>query len=189
MNGDMEQLAIEIRNCRKCELWKVRNNPVMGEGSIDARIMFIGEAPGRKEDEQGKPFVGAAGKILDGTLHANGIERKEVYITNVVKCRPPGNRDPSMEEIKACVPYLERQIEIIKPEVIATLGRFSSRYILSRYGFSYLPISSIHGRVFEDRLNDVKIVPLYHPAACIYNPALKSIFMADMRKVAMLLRQ
>ncbi len=185
----MERLAEEIKKCRKCELWKSRKNPVIGDGSVNARIMFIGEAPGRKEDETGKPFVGAAGKILDEALKSNGIERREVYITNVVKCRPPGNRDPSVEEINACSPYLEMQIDIIKPEIIATLGRFSASYILSRYGFSYTSMSSIHGRVFEDRLNGVKLIPLYHPAACIYNPQLKAIFMADMRKVAMLLRR
>ncbi|MCD6222958.1 MAG: uracil-DNA glycosylase [Thermoplasmata archaeon] len=183
---DLKAIEERIKNCRKCRLWKSRKNAVAGEGNENARIMMIGEAPGKKEDEQGRPFVGKAGQLLNEILHENGIERESIYITNIVKCRPPNNRDPLPDEIKACSPYLEMQIEIIKPEIIATLGRFSTAFILSLYGFKPRPISAIHGRVFSSPLNGIKIVPLYHPAACIYNPALKDVFKKDVEMLAKL---
>jgi len=180
----LEDIEKEIKNCKKCRLWKSRKNPVVGDGSIDAEIMFIGEAPGKNEDEQGKPFVGKAGQFLNDVLKENGIERGDVYITNVVKCRPPNNRDPLPDEIEACSPYLEKQIEIIKPKIIVTLGRFSTKFILSLYGFKNEPISKIHGKIFSSPLNGIKIIPMYHPAACIYNPALKEVFKNDIKKLA-----
>jgi len=156
---------------------------VPGDGNGNAEIMFVGEAPGKNEDEKGKPFVGKAGQLLDSALAATGLDRKDVYITNVVKCRPPRNRDPKEEEIKACSPYLDKQIEIIKPKVICTLGRFAAEYILSSYGFEMEPISRIHGSVYTMPVAMVKIVPMYHPAAIIYNPMLKEQFLKDMKVV------
>ena len=150
--------------------------PVIGEGSHDAKIMFIGEAPGENEAKTGRPFVGRAGKLLDKLLESVGIPRAEVYITNIVKDRPPKNRDPLPDEIALYAPFLDRQIEIIKPKVIATLGRFSMQYVMNRYGLEWelAPISVLHGKVFETEIagEKVKILPLYHPAAAIYNQEL-----------------
>lgn len=152
---------------------KNKSFPVIGEGSHFAEIMFIGEAPGRNEAATGRPFVGAAGKILDKLLEKAGIPRADVYITNIVKDRPPQNRDPLPEEIAAYGPYLDRQIEIIRPRVLATLGRFSMTYIMERFGLKdqLRPISVMHGRVLDAQAGygDVKIVPLYHPAVAVYN--------------------
>src|SRR3990167_3917634 len=146
--------------------------PVIGEGNHDASIMFIGEAPGENEAKTGKPFCGRAGKILDMLLESVGIKRKDVYVTNIVKDRPPGNRDPSPEEIDIYAPFLDRQIEIIKPKIVATLGRFSMVYVMNRYGleFELDSISKLHGKSFQT--SNFKLVPLYHPAAAIYNQHL-----------------
>ncbi len=165
--GEIER---EIRECRKCPLHRTRKNPVPGEGGFRKKIMFVGEAPGRREDELGRPFVGAAGKLLDELLDGIGLSRDDVYITNIVKCRPPGNRDPTEEEIRLCSPYLERQISVMKPKIICPLGRFSAKYILEKYGFEMRSISSVQGRVFE---GEVTILPMYHPAAALYHQKLK----------------
>jgi len=183
---DLKQIEEEIRKCTKCRLWKSRINAVPGEGNENAVIMFVGEAPGKNEDEQGRPFVGKAGQFLDEVLGENNIERKDVYITNVVKCRPPNNRDPLPDEIKACSPYLELQIEMIKPRIIVALGRFAADFLLTLYGFKMKPISSIHGKIFSSPINGIKIIPMFHPAACIYNPFLKNVFREDMKKIKML---
>jgi len=147
--------------------------PVIGEGSHYAEIMFVGEAPGKKEAETGRPFCGAAGKILDELLISISLDRKRVYVTNIVKDRPPLNRDPLPEEIKLYAPFLDRQIRIIKPKVIATLGRFSMEYIMKKFGLEseLESISSMHGRIFDANTDygTVKIVPLYHPAVALYN--------------------
>jgi DNA polymerase len=154
---------------------RIRNGvfPVIGEGDHFARIMLIGEAPGKNEAETGKPFCGASGKILDELLASAGVDRKSVYVTNIVKDRPPGNRDPSVTEIECYAPFLDRQIEIIQPSIIATLGRFSMDYIMRRYGLSHEvgPISKIHGREFmtEAMGYEMKVVPLYHPAVAVYD--------------------
>lgn len=157
--------------------------PVIGEGSNDARIMFVGEAPGKNEAETGKPFCGKSGKILDELLASVGIARKEVYVTNIVKDRPTANRDPLPEEIEIYGPFLDRQIEIIQPKVIATLGRFSMEYIMKKFGLenSLKVISAIHGKVFVGKTSygEVTIVPLYHPAASIYNQSLKGTLKKD----------
>ena len=149
------------------------NHPVIGEGNHDAAIMFVGEAPGRNEAKQGRPFVGAAGKILDRLLASAGIERSSVYITNIIKDRPPMNRDPLPEEIRAYGPFLDRQIDIIRPRVIATLGRYAMGYILSKFGLdeSVRPIGQMHGRVIDASApyGPVKIAVLYHPAVAVYN--------------------
>lgn len=166
--------------------YRVSNNyqAVIGEGSLDAKIMFIGEAPGKNEAISGKPFCGAAGRILDDVLKSIDLPRAEVYITNIVKDRPPENRDPSPEEIALYAPYLDRQIEIIKPEIVATLGRFSMAYIMERYGLkeSLGTISKLHGQVFQGTSPNgftFKLIPLYHPAATIYNRTTRADLYED----------
>jgi len=155
--------------------------PVIGEGNHSAEIMFIGEAPGENEAKTGRPFCGRAGKVLDELLVSAGIERKDVYVTNIVKDRPPGNRDPLPDEIEIYAPFLDRQIEIIKPKVIATLGRFSMQYVMSRYGleFELDSISKLHGKVFTT--DKFKVAPLYHPAAAIYNQHLLDTLKEDFK--------
>lgn len=159
--------------------------PVIGEGSPTASIMMIGEAPGKKEAETGKPFVGASGKILDQLLESAGIKRSDVYITNIVKDRPPFNRDPLPEEIKIYGPFLERQIEIIQPGVIATLGRFSMEYIIRLFGIEdkLQPISKLHGTTLTAQVSygPVTIIPLYHPAVAIYNQHSKDTLIQDFK--------
>lgn len=175
--------------------YRKENNyyPVLGEGSHDADIMFVGEAPGKNEAEQGRPFCGAAGKILDQLLASIHLPRKEVYITNIVKDRPPGNRDPLPEEIALYAPFLDRQIEVIQPKVVATLGRFSMEYIMNRYGLGdqCATISTIHGKVFSTTGpggTTIHIVPLYHPAAAIYSRSKLPELEADMKVLTQFLK-
>ena len=183
----LHQIKDEILNGKSLPLYKerVKNKvfPVIGEGSHYAKIMFIGEAPGKNEAETGRPFCGASGRILDELLVSVGIARKDVYVTNIVKDRPPMNRDPFPEEIETYGLYLDRQIEIIRPQVIATLGRFSMTYIMSRFGLSLQlePISKIHGRIFETKttLGTINVIPLYHPAVAIYNSNMKEALKKD----------
>lgn len=164
---------------------RVKNHvfPVIGEGSHYAKIVFIGEAPGKNEAEQGRPFCGASGRVLDELLASVGIPRSEVYVTNIVKDRPPMNRDPFPDEIEAYAPYLDRQIEIIQPKVIATLGRFSMAYIMNRFGLGTQleSISGMHGKIFEAKTSygTVKITPLYHPAVAVYNANMKEALKKD----------
>jgi uracil-DNA glycosylase family 4 len=173
----MKKIRDDVIALKKSPLYKYRienkNFPVIGEGIHDAKIMFIGEAPGKNEAETGKPFCGRSGQVLDQLLLSVGIDRKGVYVTNVVKDRPPGNRDPLPEEIDIYAPFLDRQIDIIKPLVIATLGRFSMEYVMNRYGLEGQlgVIGSLHGKVFETEMSwgKVKIIPLYHPAVAVYN--------------------
>ena len=159
--------------------------PVIGEGSHSPKIMFVGEAPGKNEAATGRPFCGASGKILDNLLSSISIGRSDVYITNIVKDRPPENRDPLPGEIEVYGPFLDRQIEIIQPKIIATLGRFSFGYIMSKFGLELeiTPISQAHGKVFEAKTSYgvVKIVALYHPAASIYNQHLKGALIEDFK--------
>lgn len=178
----LDEIAAEIRVCTRCELHRTRTNSVPGEGPADARIMFIGEAPGWNEDQQGRPFVGAAGKFLEELLGAAGLKRSDVFITNVVKSRPPGNRDPLPDEIVACAPFLQRQIDTIDPDVIVTLGRFS----MAKW-FPGERISRIHGQPKKDgkRL----IVPMYHPAAALHQQALKSTILEDFGKLPRILAE
>jgi len=167
----------EVFNLKKSPLYEYRkkNNyyPVLGEGSHNARIMFIGEAPGKNEAKTGRPFCGAAGKILDGLIEGIGLKRCDVYITNIIKDRPPNNRDPFPNEIEIYSPFLSRQIEAIQPRVIAALGRYSMNHIMRQYDLDLeiLPISQAHGRIFETQVNFgiLTIVPLYHPAVALYN--------------------
>lgn len=176
MSDSLEQVASEVRVCTKCPLQTARTKAVPGEGAPRAEIMFIGEGPGFHEDQSGRPFVGAAGNFLEEMLADIGIDREQVYITNVVKCRPPGNRDPQPGEIQACSGYLDRQIELIDPKVIVTLGRFS----MARW-FPSARISRIHGqaRQFGGRL----IVPFYHPAAALHQPSLRKAVLDDFKRL------
>jgi len=170
---EFTELSKKILNCKKCELWKTRSNPVIGKGSLNTKIIFIGEAPGFNEDKQGEPFVGQAGKIFDELLNSVGLKREEIYITNIMKCRPPNNRNPNQDEIKACSPHLNNQIETIKPKIICCLGNFATDFILRRFNLSdkIQGISRIHGEVFRVSTlnNNIKIIPLYHPAVVTYN--------------------
>lgn len=174
----LENLCHSIKNCQKCSLHKLRNNLVFGAGNPDAELMLIGEAPGREEDLQGKPFVGAAGRLLTEVLAGVGLSRAEVYIANVLKCRPPGNRNPQPEEIKACFPYLEGQIEIIKPKLICTMGNFASQLLLN----TSQGITHIRGKIQWYKKN-TSIIPIFHPAACIYKPGWERDFWEDLKMV------
>ncbi|EHR78644.1 DNA polymerase [Thermococcus litoralis DSM 5473] len=184
-NEVMKKLEEKIKACKKCPLGELRTNAVPGSGSYDAKIMFVEEAPGYWEDQKGLPFVGRAGKVLDELLESIGLRREEVYITNVVKCRPPNNRDPTEEEIKACSPYLDKQIDIIRPKVIVPLGRHSMAYILKKFGFEPEPISKMHGKVLEARtlFGKIVIMPMYHPAVALYKPQLREELEKDFKKL------
>ncbi|WFO76167.1 uracil-DNA glycosylase [Desulfurococcaceae archaeon MEX13E-LK6-19] len=183
--GEWEKLIEEIRQCRKCPLHKTRKNPVPGEGSIETKVMFVGEAPGAREDEEGRPFVGAAGKLLTELLESIGVKREQVYITNVIKCRPPGNRDPTEEEIAACLPYLIRQIKLLQPRVIIALGRHAAKTLFKLAGLTWKNMTAMHGRVHEGVIEGikVKIVATYHPAAALYYPKLRPVLENDFRDV------
>ncbi|GMV85221.1 MAG: hypothetical protein AMXMBFR80_10770 [Dehalococcoidia bacterium] len=176
----LEERAAElynvIRGCTLCALASTRTHAVPGEGPLNAEVMCIGEAPGMNEDRQGRPFVGAAGKLLDELLAAGGLRRDEVYICNVLKCRPPGNRDPLPGEIEACAEYLDLQIDMVDPLVIVTLGRFS----MARW-FPQQAISRIHGSVreFGGRI----VIPMYHPAAALHQQNLRQVLIEDFRRL------
>ncbi len=172
----------EVASCPKCVLSKTRTNAVPGAGNPNADIVFIGEGPGFNEDQQGIPFVGQAGKFLDELLASINLRREDVYICNVVKCRPPDNRDPQQEEIAACAPWLEQQLAIIKPRVIVTLGRFS----MSQY-FTGQTIGRIHGQPKE--IDGQLVVPMYHPAAALHQANLRSTIMDDFKKLPALLEE
>lgn len=162
----LQEIAGQVKVCKGCQLSYSRKNAVPGEGPSAAQIMLIGEGPGFYENEQGRPFVGAAGKFLDELLQKAGVSRKEVFITNVVKCRPPGNRDPLPEELQACASYLDRQIEAINPLIIVTLGRYSMAKFLPN-----VKISEVHGR--PSWVRGRLVVPMFHPAAALHQASLK----------------
>ena len=172
----LRELAIGIGSCQKCDLAKTRTRAVPGEGNPNADIVFIGEGPGYNEDQQARPFIGAAGKFLDELLASIKLRRSDVFICNVVKCRPPGNRDPLPVEIETCKPWLDQQIEVINPRVIVTLGRFS----MTRY-FPGQTISKIHGQ--PRKIGDVTIVPMYHPAAALHQGNLRKTIEYDFSKL------
>jgi uracil-DNA glycosylase family 4 len=177
----LEQIATDIRHQNVCpDLAEQATNLVMGEGSVDSDIMFIGEAPGKKEDETGLPFIGASGKFLDTLLSAAGLQRKDVFITSIVKYRPPKNRDPTKAEKAAFLPYLLRQIDIIQPKVIAPLGRHGMEFFLPG-----VTIGDIHGQPQTINLagREVIIMPLYHPAAALYNARLRQTLVDDILKL------
>ena len=178
----LAELYKEIANCNRCGLARTRFKVVPGEGAEDAEIVFIGEAPGWHENQQGRPFVGPAGKLLDELLASIGLERSRVYIANVIKCRPPDNRDPLPTEIEACAPFLERQLQVIRPRLIVTLGRYS----MSKY-FPGESISKVHG-TFR-RVGSTLCYAMYHPAAALHQPALRQALEADMRKIPRILAE
>ncbi len=180
--SELEALAAQVAQCTQCLLHRGRTNTVPGEGPEHADIMFIGEAPGFHEDQQGRPFVGAAGKFLDELLESIGLTRKDVFIANVIKCRPPGNRDPLPEEIEACKPFLDRQIELVQPKLVVTLGRFS----MAR-AFPKARISRIHGQ--PRKIDGVLYYPMYHPAAALHQPSLRSVIKEDMLRIPELIEQ
>ncbi len=180
--SELSKLCEEIIVCQRCGLAQGRTRAVPGEGPEGADIMFIGEAPGFHEDRQGRPFVGAAGRFLEELLASINLSREEVYICNVIKCRPPGNRDPLSSEIEACRPYLDRQIELVKPRLIVTLGRFS----MARY-FPNTTISRIHGQ--PKRIGEVIYYPMFHPAAALHQPRYRRDIEQDMLKIPQILAE
>ena len=187
LEAELRKIKDEVINCKKCSLYKERINggfyPVIGEGNHKAKIMFVGEAPGLQEAKTGRPFCGRSGKILDELLSSVNIKRENIYITNILKDRPPKNRDPQKEEIKVCVHYLERQVELINPTVICSLGRYAMEFLMEKFGLKDLiePISKIHGKVFEVKIlsKNIKIIPFYHPAVATYNPNMKEALQKD----------
>ena len=176
MMPEFEQLIQNIKTCTLCGLSQNRVNAVPGEGSRNADIMFIGEGPGFYEDRDGRPFVGPAGKLLDDMLASIGLARGDVYITNMVKCRPPNNRDPLPVETSACQPYLDQQLEMISPKVVVTLGRYS----FSKF-FPGEPISKARGK--PRRWKNLTVYPMYHPAAALHNPRLRPVIEDDFRSL------
>ena len=174
-------LIKEVLNCRKCPLYKGKKNYVFGEGDTDAFLMFVGEAPGYYEDVGGKPFVGKAGNLLTKIIKAMGFERDNVYISNILKCRPLNNRDPLQEEIENCLPYLKRQIELVNPEIICTLGRFAAQTLIG----TDVTISNLRGRVFD--YEGRKLIPVFHPSFLLRNPQHKRETWEDMQMICRIL--
>jgi uracil-DNA glycosylase family 4 len=186
----MHELAVfadSVAGCTKCRLAEGRTQVVFGSGHPEADLMFVGEAPGFHEDKQGVPFVGQAGKLLDKLLAGIGLTRSDVFVANVLKCRPPGNRDPLPDEIQACEGHLWKQIELIQPKVVATLGNFATKLLSGRQ----LGITRVHGQEQETMLggNRVLLYPLYHPAAALYTPKMLEVLECDFRRLPELLGQ
>jgi uracil-DNA glycosylase family 4 len=190
----LRDLHEKILTCTLCPLSGGRHKAVPGEGSVNVKTMFIGEGPGRQEDLEGRPFVGRAGKFLEECLQSIGLQREQVFITNIVKCRPTekaGNwvkdRKPTTEEIAACKPYLDQQIELLRPEVICTLGDTARSQVFKRFGLEEGTIGHVHGRLFL--AGSVRVVPLYHPAAALYDNSLRQIIMIDFQSLRRVLSQ
>ena len=180
--ASIDEVAADVMACPRCRLSETRTNAVPGDGSSSAAVMFIGEGPGQNEDQQGLPFVGRAGKLLDSLLADVPLKREDVFITNVVKCRPPGNRDPQPDEVEACLPYLQAQIALIRPRVIVTLGRHS----MARF-YPEGKISKDHGRIIN--IGERVLLPLYHPAAALRNQALEKTLREDIRRIPEAIRE
>ncbi len=179
----LEAVASEVKACTKCSLWRNRKNAVPGEGNPNAKVMFIGEAPGYWEDIKGRPFVGAAGKFLDSLLAEAGLLRGQVFIGNVLKCRPPGNREPAPAEIEACTPFLDRQIRAIQPKLIVTLGNHSTAYIFAKAGLPFKGITEARGKFYQANVLGLAVVvfPTLHPAAGLYSAKYKQLLIEDFR--------
>jgi uracil-DNA glycosylase len=175
--NELDILKNEVSGCKRCSLHKTRRNVVFGSGDPEAQLMFIGEAPGEDEDIQGLPFVGRAGQLLTKIIEAMGLKRSDVYIANILKCRPPNNRMPLPTEIAECEDNVKRQVELIKPKVICTLGKFASQTLLR----TEVPISALRGKFHE--YNGTKVMPTFHPAYLLRNPAEKKIVWQDMKKI------
>jgi uracil-DNA glycosylase len=184
---ELDQYAAEIAGCTRCRLAEGRTQVVFGNGNPHADLMFVGEAPGFHEDKQGFPFVGQAGKLLDQLLGGIGLSRDLVFVANVLKCRPPGNRDPMPDEIEACEPHLFRQIELIEPKVVATLGNFSTKLLSGKQS----GITRVHGQPQEVTLGGRTVIlyPLYHPAAALYTPSMLNVLQEDFARIPELLGQ
>lgn len=180
-----EELSKDIKNCKKCGLWKTRNAPLVGDGSVDAEILVIGESPGYHEDLKGRAFVGEAGKVLDHLLGLANLRRDEIYITNILKCHPPKNHNPNRDEIDSCKGYLCRQIAIIKPKVIITLGKYASKEIFTKFDLQFSRISELHGKLFdvETSFGKIKIIPMYHPAVACYRNEMLDVLKNDFKKL------
>jgi uracil-DNA glycosylase family 4 len=176
----LKEIEARIRECRKCSLWKGRKFPVPGEGNPSSRVMLVGLGPGYNENEQGRPFVGRAGRFLDELLRLGNLKRGDVYITNVIKCYLPDNR-PTQPQIRACTPHLERQIEVIGPEVILALGNVAASHLMKKFGLGPEPVGRVHGRVFpvSNLQFRGRLVPMYHPASALYNPGMKETLKKD----------
>jgi len=176
MPKDLEELKKVVLNCHLCNLAKTRTNVVFGEGNPNAKLMFIGEAPGRDEDLQGKPFVGRSGEVLTKMIeNVLYLKREDVYIANIIKCRPPQNRDPELSEVESCKGYLIKQIEIIKPKIIVTLGRIAFRYLLN----DTTPITKARGKIYDYK--GIKVIPTFHPSYLLRNPSKKKEAMIDLK--------
>lgn len=183
------ELVADVADCSGCGLCEGVKNRVNGEGDLDSRVVFVGEAPGRREDESGRPFVGSAGKLLDRLLSGAGLSRNKVFISNIVRCRPPGNRRPRRSEVEACSCHIERLLGIVAPRVVAPMGNSALEFLFERYGLGDAVIGDVHGRPFEVKApwGGVVVFPLYHPAAAIYNRKLLGELEADMKTLAALL--
>ena len=179
----LDELRVQVESCRRCPMCDGRTQTVFGVGNPHARVMFIGEAPGKNEDLQGEPFVGAAGHYLNELLGCAGLRREDVFIANVLKCRPPGNRDPRPEEIQTCTPYLREQTRTIDPEVLVTLGKFSTQFFLK----TQVGITRLHGRV--QRAGKFLVFPIFHPAAALYDGAKREALENDFVTLGQLLHQ
>lgn len=179
----LDELRVQVESCRRCPLCDGRTQTVFGVGNPHARVMFIGEAPGKNEDLQGEPFVGAAGHYLNELLGCAGLRREDVFIANVLKCRPPGNRDPRPEEIQTCTPFLREQTRTIDPEVLVTLGKFSTQFVLK----TQVGITRLHGRV--QRAGKFLVFPIFHPAAALYDGAKREALENDFVTLGQLLYQ
>jgi uracil-DNA glycosylase len=184
----IDDLNEEIKRCKKCRLSKSKINALCGEGDLNAKLMLIAQAPGENEDREGKMFIGPSGKVLDELLEMTDIDRKEIYMTNLVKCMLPKYRKPKQDEIGTCSHYLDREIELINPEILAPLGYYAIKYIFEKYAIALPPKPEFHkvfGKIFST--GDKKIIPLRHPAAVLYNHSIKMVLIKNYRKMKVLL--
>lgn len=190
MELKIEALNKKIKNCVKCRLSKTRTQVLCGEGNLDAKIMLVAQAPGKKEDEKGRMFIGPSGKVLDDLLQSNNVQRDELYMTNLVKCMLPNYRKPKQEEIDICSDYLDEEIELINPTVVVPLGHYATKYLFEKYHFnvpSKPDFYRLYGKLFLS--NSRKILPLQHPAAVVYNPMLKQVLENNYHKLHVLSRE
>ena len=183
MAETLEEIRQDLGDCRRCKLHQMRKTVVFGEGNPKAALMFVGEGPGYDEDVQGRPFVGKAGQLLSKIIQSIGLQRKEVYIGNIIKCRPPQNRNPEPDEIEACHPFVLRQIQAIRPKIICALGTFAAQTLLK----TSIKITALRGKVFD--LDGIKVIPTYHPAYLLRNPEKKRETWEDMKQILSLLQE
>jgi DNA polymerase len=184
MTNKLAELKSQVESCQKCKFWKTREKPVFGDGPETAKIMLIGLGPGYHENREGRPFVGAAGKFLNELLALAGLQREQIYITNVMKCYLPTNKATD-DEIKTCTPYLDRQIELIKPKRLLLLGNVATKYIHTKFRLQLAPMGQLHGNPFviSTLFFQIEIIPMYHPAAALRNPGLKDVVRNDWKQL------